>query len=644
MLRHLAFGAAWLPLLTLGSDGAGDLTCTPPACLAAVQADTSSQLSGSLSMLQRAAAGHSTGAALQQQGPDPSFSAEAAGAAGAGEENIPATATFRGVRMLYMKLPLSQAVLKQGLLGGILGESTDPKHGGFQLDEDGVAQVKIAYYPDALMGWSGEFGSSIPVNVPHQLLSVQLPMLQGGHKLYQTGYALTNDDTAMMLLRLGHGVPAKLANMSFFASSEAFPEGEALNVSRRGLEVLRVESLSSEGAADVKAVEELFDIPEVNWGTPLANKLAFAGKIEKLSYKKQVTKANVKAAWKAKAALSANDGSVEVFRSIFSSLEPLEAYWLEADLEVTTSLVAEAPKFFSQPGGDWSNLTKWRFQGEVTTEKRGRSGQTPRMSYHNGDAIWMRMNIDRDAVASYLPPPLTVAGDEGLLWHVRWQPGDIFNMWGVLDQKADVLPLEYNELWVTVPVSLGGKHYMYPILMMLDDDIGLVTGQDVIGCPKKMANLTFQFSPKPGKNSEVFLDITRKGRPVMQVRGKINDRKQKPVYGINDHSNPSSDILWLFSHQFPWDPKLDRPQFIPCQSAERTYDQREMTDVELTLGGTNPEPLAKWFVGKPLDAGYIKMDQDWLPSVRSPLDDQIRSMDAEGFTAWWKRSFPLLYM
>jgi len=80
------------------------------------------------------------------------------------------------------------------------------------------------------------------------------------------------------------------------------------------------------------------------------------------------------------------------------------------------------------------------------------------------------------------------------------------------------------------------------------------------------------------------------------------------------------------------------------QSFEKTDDQREMTDVEVVLGSGAPEPLAEWFVGQPLNSGYVKMDQDWFPSPRKLPSQQLEAIDADALTAWWRRAFPILYM
>lgn len=546
---------------------------------------------------------------------------------------------FKSVNLLVVQLPLSDAFRKQAAGGGVFGEHKDVKHGGFALDPGAFAELRIAHYPDAPIGWSGTYGESDPINVPHHLLSIRVPILQGTRKLCQTVFALTDDDTAMMILRMSSGIPAKLANMSF-PGPNSIAEGGEFNATRRALEIVEAVWSHDLGSVPTSEAEPFFSRPEVNYGTDMSN---FEPLSQNMVYKKLKTKPDIFSVQRAKVGLKFADGSHDgVAWMIGDASKPLDAWWIQADLEVTTTLVPVArPKDLPTPPVD--QVISARMLGEVVTGKKRKPQQFPRMAYTNGDVVWFRSRLNTNKAATYLPPGLTLAAEEGIVWHVRWDPADPANSWGARD-PGDWLDLEYNELWVTLPVSYRGKQYVYPVLMLLDDDVAEVMGQDGAGCPKKLANITFTLSNGGQTGSDIFLEVTRHGRQVLEFSGKVTSPVHTPVPGINANQNPNGQVVWLFSHQFAWNPAVDRPRYMFTQGQQRTQSQKGMTDVRIALGSEPSEPLGDWFQGPPLEAGYIKMDQDWLPSMSTPISSQLSQPDPEEFAEWWKRVYPVLYM
>mmetsp|Transcript_162004 Transcript_162004/g.514756 ORF Transcript_162004/g.514756 Transcript_162004/m.514756 type:complete len:651 (-) Transcript_162004:104-2056(-) len=545
---------------------------------------------------------------------------------------------FKGVSMLCLQLPISEAFRREAANGMAFGLGQDPRP--LELDDSGFAEVRIADFPDAQLGWKGTVGASEIENVPHRLLSVRLPILRGGEKMYQTVFALSDDDVAVLIYRMSSGIPAKLANISFPATA-SFPEGLGMNASRRSVNLFQAQNIRDVGEADPTSVEALFAYPEMNFGTELSNLLPLNSTKYDLVFKQLMTKATIANARKVDVELSIVDGSWDGFSWMLADSKPVNAWWVQADLEVTTTLVSEKrPTLGINPFSD--ALLNDRMLGEVLTEKE--KPPKVKFAYTHGDVIWFTTKIDQKKVTPYLAPGLTLRSDEAVVWHVRWQPADILNMWGMKDSQHDYLDLEYNELWVTMPVTYRGRNFTYPILMLLDEDVGQMAGQDGGGCPKKLANLTYTFSPPPGQGSEVLLNVNRHERHVLNVTGKMSGITHKPIVGVNDNKDPAGEILFVMSHQFPWDPAVDRPKYFFVRGVQQTKEQRGLENLRVSYGADAPEPLAEWFVGEPIEGGYIRMNQDWLPSLDTPFDWQFEDVDPDEFVEWWKVAFPVLYM
>lgn len=635
-----------LPLLPLArgiaAGGAKANGPQEPSCQALARDEVSGL--GALSMLQLAAGGKPAAPLTSHEGPPP---ASGRASAGAGEPvlTVPSpTTAFAGVSLLTMQLPVSEAMRQEAAKGGFFG--TDILGESLKLEPGGLAELRLAYFPQAEIGWTGTAGASERVNVPHRLLTVRMPVTVDGRHLHQIVYALTDDDIAQLTYRMGGGVPAKLANISFPVVDGALPVGQRLYADRRGLALFEVSSLRDlgpAGAEDATSLEALITRTVVEYGTDIGNTAASIG--QTVSYKKHATTATIRDSRRVSLDLVLQDGLFDGIRWMFESLVPTDAWWVQADLQVTTTLVsatkkASGLKTISERG------RKARMQGEVITDEliqKRKSGMT--YSYNDGDVVWFNIKINAEKAAPFLPPGATLAGDEGLIWHVHWQPADPTNPYEMAGLNH--FNLEYNELWVTVPVEYKGKRSILPLLMLLDDDVAQNLGQDTVGCPKKLANATYTFSAHPPvAGSLVNLEVSRRGRLVLKLSGSLqNTSDHSPVLGVNDNTDPNGSMMWMMSHQFPWNPSVDRPRYVWCRGMQRTEAQLGLEGLSVELGSGAPEPLGEWFEGSPTRGGYIRMDQDWAPSWSIPLSWNLKEQPSEAaYLEWWQRSFPVLYM
>jgi len=276
----------------------------------------------------------------------------------------------------------------------------------------------------------------------------------------------------------------------------------------------------------------------------------------------------------------------------------------------------------------------------VTTADKDLDRSEP-LGYQNGDIIWANFEINKRELAPYLPPGVTSDEGEAVVWIVRWKPADFLNPWGMAGKEGPEL-FEYNELWVEVPVVINGARYMFPLVLLLDDDVGMVAGRDM-GLPKKLANTTYTFSPAVTYDAFVNVDVSRRGAPVYKLTGRMGvaEKDIVPVWGVSDNRTSSPGIALLETTQFAYDPEISRPTWLCPHSMNNVTEQRPLHDVEVEFGSDPTAPLGRWFEKPATRAGYLRMDQDWMLTVGGA---QLKLVELNGYYAWWKRSFALQYM
>lgn len=570
--------------------------------------------------------------------------------------SVPATELFRGVRLLYLRLELSQELKALAQLLPLFGQPVPAAFGGVALDESGSAQVIVAYFPDAKIAWAGVPGESEPVNVPHHLLSVQLPVAYNGRKMYQTVYALADDDIAELLLRTGSGVPAKLASFAFPAEN-ASAEPVRVKVTRRGQEIFS--AAGPRTAPPPGAAAEPFDRPALEW--TLFGNYRSAG-VHTASFLQRTTRATVQRAWRVGAELRVTEDANEGLRMIFGSLAPLEAWWLEAQLEVTSaplelpascvacgcgagpagSTAGPAPRGAAPravaPRGPQDIVAPWRWGGARLTTASGR-GPLPKMAYMSGETLWVSLRIRPEKLQPYLPPGFVLAGDEALIFSTHWKPAKIFTQWGMQTVALD-LPLEYSEVLVSIPVQYNGRTFSYLAMLLEDDDVATVAGIDVYGFQKKRAKIHFEYPNKWVPGAGVRLGVRRRGREVLTICGVVGGRTKAPVKRLNNGAPPTIFYQW---QQFPRSPTEQRLMFWSVALVARTYVQRELRNIRVSLSTQPQEPLGEWFAGRALRGGVMTLDVDQVPD---PLAEEFlfEQHPPSEFAAWWRRTYQALYM
>jgi len=469
------------------------------------------------------------------------------------------------------------------------------------------------------------------VSLPHTLFLVKVPILQDGHALYEHTFALTDDDAALNVYRMGFGIPAKIANISFDAAS-------GVHISRRGRKLFSATGLTTAQSASQADVVAWLGGSEIGFGTGANNDVKF---FPLAYYRREVHPTAVRTAAHVDvgAWAVAPEGKDMLNELLPDSGAPVEALMFEGDLDVTAWMQWVERKPGSHHEFPRGLVSMWRDFGD-TNDALTKEPRADKMAYQNGDIVWVHMRINSDAVTPYLPPGVALDGDEGLVYLVRWQPADLTRPWS--PNSVGVALVEYNELWVMVPVKVEGMTYMLPLLILLDEDVAMMAGRDWGGCMKKLANTTYTFSPQRVDGADVLADINRRGRDVFRLTGRLGPKVDgKPVPGLDATGDDALPTLFLDTTQFAWDPEHVRPWWGAIQGASHVFERRSLEAVKVELGDAAPEPLRLWFSGPPTSSGYVRMDQDWLMSKGGA---QMKPVELKGYEEWWRRSFAVLYM
>jgi len=261
--------------------------------------------------------------------------------------------------------------------------------------------------------------------------------------------------------------------------------------------------------------------------------------------------------------------------------------------------------------------------------------------YMNGDLTWVQMKVNAEKAQKYLPPGATLSpGEPGVFWNTRWQPANPFGT-----RYVPPLLFYYSEFWVCLPIIYKEQKYTYPVMLLVDEDFLMMAGADH-GFPKKLANITYTFSDGKNKGSEVHLDIDRRGRKILSLKGKIGEDTREIIPAVNeDGQDPdAADYIFIISHEFPYNASIDRPRSSMAHEVADTHEQMVLDDIEYTLNASPYEPMLDFFEGNILRGGFMNIDQDFGWSSKTKLSWMMEEPDPKGYAEWWKNNFPVLFM
>lgn len=150
----------------------------------------------------------------------------------------------------------------------------------------------------------------------------------------------------------------------------------------------------------------------------------------------------------------------------------------------------------------------------------------------------------------------------------------------------------YHEAGVFVHIKAGRTIGIHCPWMILDDDVALILGRELLGYPKKLGEIDWQLT-----ETDISAQATRRGHKLIAMRGRLGEvlAGAPPILG-----RPHRNVAGLAGLFLPW--------VVAFTPAERPIEVRRIDDVELNIGGSERDPLDQMGLGRVLEARLHRVD------------------------------------
>lgn len=140
-----------------------------------------------------------------------------------------------------------------------------------------------------------------------------------------------------------------------------------------------------------------------------------------------------------------------------------------------------------------------------------------------------------------------------------------------------VFGVAYHEVGLMLRVKLFG---VFPMLycpwMLVDDDMHLINGREMLGYPKKMAKIHFE-----EKDGRVIGTAERRGNEVFRLEGTIGEHLQNPAPGAGQWWANLRHMITFF------------PGHIVIFRPTETIHEAHAMDLTVTINPSDADPLCR---------------------------------------------------
>jgi acetoacetate decarboxylase len=150
----------------------------------------------------------------------------------------------------------------------------------------------------------------------------------------------------------------------------------------------------------------------------------------------------------------------------------------------------------------------------------------------------------------------------------------------------------YREAGVFLHVEHRRTRAVHCPWMMVDDDVALILGRELLGYPKKLGDISFSL-----EGERIVTRASRRGTTLLAMRGTLGARLDgAPPFLGRPHRNVRSAI----GLAIPW--------LVAFTPDERAREVRRVDDFELRVSGSARDPLHELGVGRVLHARLHRVD------------------------------------
>jgi acetoacetate decarboxylase len=188
--------------------------------------------------------------------------------------------------------------------------------------------------------------------------------------------------------------------------------------------------------------------------------------------------------------------------------------------------------------------------------------------YRDAHYLVAEMDIDPAAAKAWVPSPLRLASPATATLFTAWFPSTTFGS-------------VYSEAGLFLHVTHCGRPAVFSPWMIVDDDVALITGRELLGYPKKMGEIDFRLDG--GAVSGV---ARRRGAELVRMTGTVHEELPgAPPVLARPHRNVRASM------------GLAVPKVIAFTPREEAISVRRV-DLTVTVGGSERDPLADLGFGR----------------------------------------------
>jgi acetoacetate decarboxylase len=187
--------------------------------------------------------------------------------------------------------------------------------------------------------------------------------------------------------------------------------------------------------------------------------------------------------------------------------------------------------------------------------------------YRDAHYLVAEMELDAAAAAPFIPWPLKLAEPARALVFTAWFP-------------HNALDCNYREAGILVHVTHRRKPAVYCPWMIVDDDVALILGRELLGYPKKLGEISFAL-----KGDDIEGVAQRRGTELIRMTGTLHERISDPPPALG---RPHRNVRALMG--------VALPTVVAFTPREEPIEVRRVA-LQVKIGGSPRDPLDKMGFG-----------------------------------------------
>lgn len=229
---------------------------------------------------------------------------------------------------------------------------------------------------------------------------------------------------------------------------------------------------------------------------------------------------------------------------------------------------------------DWEPPTRTSGRGLRSDLRRLRALAGPRRTlYRDAHYFTATVEVDPKSMRRWLPPGIRLA-----------EPGraDLFTAHFPDCNYGSV----YHEAGLFVHIKTVRGTGIHCPWMILDDDVALILGRELLGYPKKLGEIDWHLD-----GHTIRAEASRRGHKLITMGGRLGEviTDPPPILG-----RPHRNVMGLQG--------LALPRVVGFTPGERPIEVRRVEDFELTIGGSERDPLDQMGLGPVVEARLHRVD------------------------------------